>query len=148
MSPRIGTARRWEARAIARILWAFGEETPWLPQPRTRAEIRAMAVRLIRAGQVRVARRHGRVLGFAIRDGAELHALYVARPARGRGIGKALLDAAKAAEPALGLFAHEANARARAFYAREGFTEAGGSDGSGNDEGLPDVRLVWERNAE
>ena len=32
------------------------------------------------------------------------------------------------------------------FYVREGFTEVELTDGAGNDEGLPDVRLVWHRN--
>jgi ribosomal protein S18 acetylase RimI-like enzyme len=37
----------------------------------------------------------------------------------------------------------QANARALAFYRREGFHEAERTDGSGTEEGLPDVRLIW-----
>lgn len=34
---------------------------------------------------------------------------------------------------------------ARAFHARMGFTEIARTDGTGNDEGLPDVQLEWRR---
>jgi len=30
---------------------------------------------------------------------------------------------------------------------RAGFQEVGRGDGADNDEGLPDVQMVWERNA-
>ena len=53
---------------------------------------------------------------------------------------------AKARSPRLELWTFQANTRARAFYAREGFAEVKLTDGQGNDEELPDVRMVWNRN--
>ena len=83
--------------------------------------------------------------GFLARDGEMIHALYLRPKARRRGFGKALLDQAKAETPRLTLWAFQANAQARRFYAREGFAEVEETDGAGNDEKLPDVRLTWER---
>ena len=93
----------------------------------------------------RVTRDNGAACGFLTRNGEDIPALYVADHARGRGLGKALLDDAKTGTPALTLWTFEANARARAFYAREGFTELTRTDGARNDEGLPDIRLGWTR---
>ncbi len=83
--------------------------------------------------------------GFLAREGEEVLALYLAPEARGRGVGKALLDAAKAGRERLTLWAFQRNAAALRFYAREGFAEVERTDGAGNEAGLPDVRLVWER---
>jgi GNAT superfamily N-acetyltransferase len=83
--------------------------------------------------------------GFLARDGDEVLALYLAPDARGRGVGKALLDAAKEGRERLMLWAFQRNTGALRFYAREGFVEVERTDGARNDERLPDVRLVWER---
>ena len=82
------------------------------------------------------------VSGFlALEEGSGfVQSLYTRPP--GRGAGKALLDAAKEAAAYLQLWAFVANTGARRFYAREGFREVEWSDGD-NEEGLPDVRLVW-----
>ncbi len=68
--------------------------------------------------------------------------LYTARP--GQGIGKRLLDHAKTLHDRLELWTFQANDGARRFYKREGFAEVELTDGD-NEEGLPDVRLTWER---
>ncbi|MBF9034005.1 GNAT family N-acetyltransferase [Rhodobacterales bacterium HKCCE2091] len=91
-----------------------------------------------------VALRAGRPVGFLSRRGSEVLTLFLARSERGQGTGKRLLDAAKAECPQLSLWTFAANDRARAFYAREGFAETGGTAGD-NDEGLPDIRLEWSR---
>ena len=69
--------------------------------------------------------------GFLALDGEGYVAgLYLAPEARGRGIGAALLAAAKAARPeGLSLWAFLANEGARRFYAREGFVESGRTEG-------------------
>ncbi len=147
ITPAISPARPGDAPEIAAILSGWTDETAWLPRVHSRAEDREHADDLIRRGWVSVARDSGQVLGFMARAGEDIHALYVARPARGQGIGKALLDHAKARASRLGLWAFEANLRARAFYRREGFREVARGDGAGNDEGLPDIRLEWSRHA-
>ncbi len=144
---RVRRAHRFEARAVAAILASWTEESPWLPSVRSRDEERRLASAMIARGWVTVARRRGRVVGFLARDGGEVHALYLNRRARGQGIGRRLLEVAKAEAPALSLYAHADNRAARAFYLREGFREIGAGDGAGNDEGLPEIRLLWERPA-
>jgi GNAT superfamily N-acetyltransferase len=99
---------------------------------------------MIDAGWVTLAEAEGRALGFIAREGPFIHALYVAEDARGRGVGRALLDHAKAASPALTLRTFEANEEALRFYHRAGFVEAGRGDGRDNDEGLPDIRMDWQ----
>ncbi|WP_422001076.1 GNAT family N-acetyltransferase [Roseovarius mucosus] len=135
--------RLWHLPRLAMILWAFTRATPWLPRVRSHwDDLRALA-RVIRWGWVRVIREQGRVAGFLVRDGDILHAHYVHPVLRGQGFGRALLAEAKAEAGMLRLWVVEANSAARAFYARQGFVEAARSAGLGNDEGLPDILMVW-----
>ena len=83
--------------------------------------------------------------GFMAVEGGVVRALYLEPSARGLGLGKALLDDAKGRAGRLELYTFEANAGARRFYAREGFREV--RFGAENEEGLPDVFLVWQRGA-
>lgn len=75
------------------------------------------------------------------RDANFVSALYIATP--GRGLGKRFLDLAKTGRRVLRLWTFQANTGARAFYAREGFTEERRTDGD-NEESLPDILLRWE----
>ncbi len=84
------------------------------------------------------------VEGFIRLGDGPVEALYVLPEAHGRGIGSALLRHAQALHPdGLSLWVFATNAPAIAFYARHGFTEAERTDGAGNEEGAPDVRMVW-----
>ena len=134
-----------DAPAIAAILSDWIDATPWMPRVHTHEEDRGFGRMLVDKGWTHVVRDGGEAVGFLSRDGAEVHALYVARTARGRGVGKALLDQAKDATPLLQLYTFEANEAAQRFYLREGFVEIGRTDGSGNDEHLPDIRFEWRR---
>lgn len=131
-----------DAAWCARVLGDWVRETGWMPVLHTRAEDRAFVAGLIARAEVFVA-----AGGFLARDGDVMLALYLAPAARGRGLGKALLDRAKEGRDALSLWAFAQNEGALRFYAREGFAEAERTDGAGNDERLPDVRLVWRRGA-
>jgi GNAT superfamily N-acetyltransferase len=76
-------------------------------------------------------------------DGDSLRDLYVRPDWQGRGIGRALLDKAKALNSRrLTLWTFERNANARAFYEAMGFCVIGRTDGR-NDENEPDVRYAW-----
>ncbi|MGX0976400.1 GNAT superfamily N-acetyltransferase [Roseovarius sp. MBR-51] len=141
-------AQLWHLPRLAVILWGFTRATPWLPQVRSHWEDLRALRSVIRWGWVRVIREQGRVAGFLVRDGDILHALYVHPMRRGRGLGRALLAEAKAEAGVLRLWVVEANAAARAFYARQGFVEAARSAGLGNDEGLPDILMVWRGEGE
>lgn len=94
--------------------------------------------------EVWVAERGEDLLGFAGLQGDWLDDLYVAPGAQGRGIGSALLALVTGLRPqGFGLWVFVSNAPARAFYARHGLVEHETTDGSGNEERAPDVRLAW-----
>ena len=139
-------ARATDAGAVGRILSEFIDTTAWMPRIHSRAEDLGFAGAMIDRGWVIVADAPP-VVGFLARDGEEVHALYLARAARGQGIGKALLDHAKASSARLRLWTFRANAGARRFYAREGFAEGRRTDGADNDEKLPDLQLSWQGTA-
>lgn len=82
--------------------------------------------------------------GFATLTGAWLESLYVAPERQGTGVGTALLELAKALRPdGFGLWVFASNAPARGFYRRHGLIELEHTDGSGNAERQPDIRMVW-----
>lgn len=84
------------------------------------------------------------VVGVLVLDGDEVEQLYVTPGQTGKGIGRRLLDQAKALRPDdLALWVFESNTGARRFYRREGFEEIDRTDGSDNEERSPDVRCAW-----
>ncbi|SFA76061.1 L-amino acid N-acyltransferase YncA [Poseidonocella pacifica] len=138
----IRPARQTDATAVAAILSDYTDGTEWLPRVHSRAQDISHAAELIARGPMYVASETN-VQGFIAWDGPRVQALYVAEAARGRGVGKALLDRVKQRHGWLTLWTLEANEGARRFYAREGFAVL--ARGTGNDEGLPEVQLLWER---
>ena len=76
----------------------------WLPQAETR-----------------VYETDGRVVGFVALMGNEVGAIFVHPDYQGRGIGRALMDGARASRPFLELDVFEANAIGRRFYDQYGF---------------------------
>ncbi|WP_322866452.1 GNAT family N-acetyltransferase [Aquicoccus sp. G2-2] len=140
------TARRARLRhlpAIARILWAD------LPRSSAREKLGDLRIlaRLIRRGQITQSPGRFGPRGFLIRDGVRIHGLYTHPRARRKGIGSRLMTEAQATQARLELWTAQSNAQARAFYAAHGFYPAALSNGQGNDEGQPDMRLIWERTA-
>ena len=108
---------------------------------------------LDRGAEATVAEVEGRVIGFAIAGAArrvgehdpvrdrELFSLYVLAVHHGGGAGQALLEAELPADVPAQLWVAEENARARAFYRRNGFVPDGARF---RDESLDlaEVRLV------
>lgn len=87
----------------------------------------------------------GVILGWVDVIPGDLDQLYVRRGQTGKGIGKAMLDFAKKQSPeGLSLYTFQVNEGARRFYRREGFLEVELGDGTGNEEGQPDVRMEWD----
>ena len=140
-------ARKADCPQMGQILLGWVEETPWMPRIHPRESYGGFAELLKNVGEVTVATEGpgGKVLGFIARQDEDIQALYVASDARGRGVGKALLDHLKRRHGRLVLWTFQANEGARRFYGREGFREAVFTDGQGNDEKLPDLQMIWER---
>ena len=98
----------------------------------------------LREGEAWVAGWRGRVVGFALVEEAWLDMLYVDPDHAGAGIGSALLEVVKHARPdGFALWVFESNEPARRFYRTRGLVELERTDGSGNEERAPDVRMAW-----
>ncbi len=91
-----------------------------------------------------VAERSGAVVGYARFPGGWLDDLYVHPEQQRQGTGAALLDVVKAHRPeGFCLWVFESNGPARGFYERHGLVPLEHTDGSGNEERAPDVRMAW-----
>lgn len=113
----------------------------WLPKGRHH---KADFLQAAQEEEVWVAVEAGRIVGLAgfYRPQNFLHSLYVAE--RGRGVGKALLDALSAsADGPISLKVQAPNRRAQAFYEREGFVCAERGRDPGSDVSW--LRLVQAR---
>ncbi|MDP9356313.1 MAG: GNAT family N-acetyltransferase [Chloroflexota bacterium] len=139
-------ARPEDATEIAEVhLAARRAAMPYLPKIHTDDETWACVAQVVLpTPRVWVAESGGRVVGVAALDGKMLEQLYVHPGEQGRGIGSDLLANAKALSPSgLSLWTFQRNTRARAFYEQRGFTAIEFGDGSGNEEGKPDVLYRW-----
>lgn len=94
---------------------------------------------------VTIAERDGRMVGFMAETPGWIEHLYIAPEARRTGVGTALLGDAKSRSDALQLWCFRDNHPARAFYARHGFAVLEQTNGEGNEQRMPDVRLGWRR---
>ncbi|MGY9046581.1 hypothetical protein P775_10795 [Puniceibacterium antarcticum] len=147
MSLVLRPARSTDAGKLGAMLTAAVLENPWKPRLHSGAEDISFVGVMIDRGWVTVAEDSDEQvpLGFIARDRDEVNALFIAPPARNSGVGRALLEHAKAASDALTLWTFQANEGAQRFYRREGFIELRRTDGRDNEERLPDVLLRWQR---
>jgi len=115
------------------------------PALHTNAEDRAwMAARLAEDHEAWLAERDGELLGYALATPTWLDHLFVRPDLTGSGIGGVLLDVVKSMRPrGFELWVFESNIGARRFYARAGLVEVERTDGSGNEEKAPDIRMAW-----
>jgi GNAT superfamily N-acetyltransferase len=91
-----------------------------------------------------VAEAHGEMLGFALCTPTFLDGLYVRPDLTGQGIGSLLLDVVDATHPdGYELWVFESNTGARRLYERRGLVEVERTDGSGNEEKAPDIKMAW-----
>ncbi len=135
-----------DATQIADVwLRSFHAAMPTVQRAHTDGEVRAW-IRdvLIPGSEVWVAVVDLTVLGvLALSEGWQ-DQLYVDPDWQARGIGDRLLALAKSQQPSrLQLWTFQVNHQARRFYERREFLPVEWTDGSGNEEGEPDVRYVW-----
>ncbi len=95
--------------------------------------------------EVWVAEATGAITAMMVLRGDSLDHLYVRPTFQRQGIGTRLLAHAKRQRPGgLRLYTFEANEPAREFYEKHGFKAIAFGDGTGNEEGAPDVLYEWK----
>jgi GNAT superfamily N-acetyltransferase len=132
--------------AVAEVFSASFRLLTFLPMLHTVAEDRAFIAKVIFRGcEVIVAQDDSGIVSFLARQSEEVRLLHT-RPDRiGWGAGTLLIEAAKkSGVNALELWCFQANARARRFYEGRGFRAVRFTDGSLNEEKMPDIRYRWE----
>lgn len=133
------------ARVAALVRTSKAAAMPWLAVVHTPEEDLAWvrSVLLVQHA-VTVAEDDDVVVGVLATSPGWVDQLYVDPDHQGRGVGRALLDHAKAASGGdLQLWTFARNARARAFYEGAGFTAEEETDGASTEEREPDVRYRW-----
>ena len=117
---------------------------PFVPVLYSIEEERNFFSRQLAAHSSLIAMREKRCAAFVIFRNGWIDHLYVHPDWHRQGLGTALLDELKTRQPeGLQLWTFQANEGARAFYERNGFTCVEVTDGSGNEERLPDQRYRW-----
>jgi chorismate mutase/GNAT superfamily N-acetyltransferase len=135
-----------ESDDLAALYGRSREAAAMPPAIHTAEEDRGWFGARLRDGEhdVWVAEREGVLLGYALAAPAWLDHLFVDPDAQGAGVGGALLDTVKGVRAGgFCLWVFESNVPARSFYARRGLVELERTDGSGNEERSPDVRMAW-----
>ena len=133
-----------DADAVADIHLASRAEAAMPPGIHAEDEVRGWLAGRLAHDDVWLAELGGTPVGYARMTLTWLDDLYVVPSAAGRGVGSALLDVVKSRRPGgFCLWVFEMNSPARAFYARHGLVELEHTDGSGNEEKAPDVRMAW-----
>ena len=72
-----------------------------------------------------------------------IEGIFVAKSARSKGIGRALLEYAKSRKPCLTLSVYQKNEQALAFYRREQFVVQ--SEGIDEDTNEAEIQMLWTR---
>jgi GNAT superfamily N-acetyltransferase len=139
-----------DAPAIAEVyLASFRAAMPSIRLAHTDAEVRGwIRDHVVTQLEAWVAVDGAGIVAILVLSPGWVEQLYVAPDRQGEGIGRRLLDLAKARSAgALQLRAFQVNDLARRFYQRNGFSAVELTDGAGNEEREPDVRYRWEADA-
>jgi GNAT superfamily N-acetyltransferase len=142
---RLRSAERSDVAEVAALhRLSMRTAMPWLPELHTpEDDLRFFADKVFPCQSVTLATIDNRLAGFSAAADGWLHHLYVDPAHQGRGVGWILLNHVRRDTTTLQLWAFQRNYRARRFYERAGFRVARLTDGSGNEEGEPDVLYVW-----
>jgi len=130
----------------AAIINDYIDATEWLPRTIDHKAVEDLFVpSLLEERTMFVVEEHGEILGYlSMSDDGFVPALYLRPGARGKGVGKMLLDSAKTAHPdGLELTVFERNEDALRFYAREGFREDPTRRDDTTEEDIPTLWMRW-----
>jgi GNAT superfamily N-acetyltransferase len=141
----IRRATATDAFEAATVFSASLKSMAFFPKLHTDLEDRDFVRGFIETAETWIALNDGRVIGLACLEDDWLSHLYVDPFWHDCGVGTALLQRVKTQRPnGFQFWAFQANSGARRFYERHGCTAAEFTDGSRNEEKLPDVRYVWK----
>ena len=145
LAPVIRSANTADAPVCAAILNAWIDETPWMPRMHSHEDVERHYREFVLQKRKVTVVEDCAPAGYLALDTKEgfITSFFLKAEARGRGVGKQLLDDAKGEADKLQLWTFVANEGARRFYEREGFAEAYRSDGD-NEERLPDILYRWQ----
>jgi GNAT superfamily N-acetyltransferase/chorismate mutase len=136
-----------DAESVAAVHLAARAAAAMPPGVHSDDEVRAWLAGRLREDEVWLAEVEGSVVGYARMTDTWLDDLYVVPDHAGAGVGSALLDLVKARRPrGFCLWVFEMNGPARRFYEHHGLVELEHTDGSGNEERSPDLRMAWPGN--
>jgi GNAT superfamily N-acetyltransferase len=143
---QLRAARAGDGAGVAAVFGAARARMTYLPSLHSAEEhVAFFSERVLPTSSVEVADLpDGGIVGFCVvKDGWVEH-LYVHPLQQGKGIGSALLHRAMTQQPdGLTLWVFEENHGARRLYERFGFVVVERTDGSGNEERQPDLRMQW-----
>lgn len=139
-------AKANDAARIAKIhRLARSEAMPWLPVIHSpEEELEFFLEKVLPNENVRVVEAEDEIAGFAAFRGDWLNHLYIHPNFWSNSFGSLLLGEAKRNSPRLQLWTFQRNKAARAFYNRHKFVETELTDGTRNEERMPDVKMVWD----
>ena len=119
---------------------------PYLPDLHTLEEYKWFYKNIVFAeDHVWVVEDEGAIVGFCAFKEGWLDHLYFLPSYVGKTLGLELLKKAKETYPCLQLWVFQQNVRAISFYQRHGFVRLRETDGSENEEQVPDALFEWRK---
>lgn len=144
MTTIIRRATTTDSEETAEVFLASRATMTYLPRIHSDDDTRAFIAHVVRDLETFVAVRRDRVVGFAALNGDWLDHLYVHPSRFGTGTGKTLFKEVSFQRPeGLQFWVFQQNAGARRFYERHGCALVRLTDGSRNEEKVPDALYVW-----
>jgi GNAT superfamily N-acetyltransferase len=144
MTSIIRRATPADAANTAAVFSAALKSMAFFPKLHSDEEDLAFVGLFIAEHETWLATEEAKIVGLACLEGDRLAHLYVAPERHNRGAGTALLSHVKACRPnGFDLWTFQANTGACRFYERHGLVAVEHTDGSRNEEQLPDIRYTW-----
>jgi GNAT superfamily N-acetyltransferase len=140
----IRRATKADSHEVSDTFLAARETMTYLPRLHTDEDTRQFIANVVHELETFVAVRNNSVVGFAALHGDWLDHLYVHPSRFGTQTGTKLFEEAKFQRPnGFQFWVFQQNAGARRFYERQGCALARLTDGSRNEEKVPDALYVW-----